>query len=162
MCNQQGAIESRKMVTPPASAPKPSALQAGGRADALASTLEATRAATLGRPEVTRSIPVVQSPLPPAAIPEVRAAVEQALAPTEPAASVEAGPAPISYTIPTSEFKPHQRRNLARIMGDRMMVKGLGVISFKQDGGNLIVTLPTGKEALQSLVIAQMQNHLNK
>lgn len=158
MCNQQGAIESRERVTPPSSAPKTSVLQAGGRADALAATLEATRAATVGKQEVTRSIP-----LPSAAIPEVRAAVEKAIAvPTAPAAPVEEGPAPVTLRIKMSELKGHQQRNLGRIMGDKLYLKGIGLITFKQENGELVVTLPEGKAVSASQMTSALQNQFNK
>ena len=165
MCNQQGHLAAPETVRAPiaSSAPRP-ALQAGGRAGELASALEGVRAKVPGQPKTTpRAIPVVAAPtslpLPVAAIPEVRAAVEQVM--ETPVETVEAGPAPLSFKIQLSEFKGHQQRNLGRVMGDKMVVKGLGVVTFKKEGNELVVTLPQGKTSTQSQVTAALQRHLN-
>lgn len=170
MCNQQGRIETRETVRTPVSAPAPrSALQAGGRAQELAGALADSRARVTGQPEVApRAIPVVTAapapaPLPVAAIPEVRAAVEKAIAvPAAEPAAPEKAPVGPTFRIAMSEFKGHQQRNLGRMMGDKMYLKGLGLITFAKEGNELVVTLPVGSTTTKSQVISALQNHLNK
>lgn len=160
MCNQQGGLETRGSAHPPVSAPAPRpALTGGGRAA-----------------EVARAIPVVsaaparvEAPLPPAAIPEVRAAVAEALsAPVAPVVTpaepvrVEAGPTPVTLRIKLSEFNGNQKRNLGRVMGDKMHLKGIGLITFKQESGEIVVTLPQGKDLTVSQMTSVLQNHLNR
>lgn len=172
MCNQQGNIETHETVRPPLSAPAPRpALQAGGRAQELAGALADSRARVIGQPEAApKAIPVVTAaptsvptPLPVAAIPEVRAAVEKAIAaPTPEPAAPEKAPVGPTFRIAMDNFKGHQQRNLGRVMGDRMVVKGLGLITFAKEGNELVVTLPVGSTTTKSQVISALQNHLNK
>lgn len=170
MCIQQGNIETSETVLPPASStPRPPALQAGGRAQELAGALATERARVTGQPKVApKAIPVVPAApapasLPVAAIPEVRAAVEKAIAvPAAEPAAPEKAPVGPTFRIAMSEFKGHQQRNLGRVMGDKMHLKGLGLITFAKEGNELVVTLPVGSTTTKSQVISALQNHLNK
>lgn len=155
MCNQQGHIESQEAVLPPPAAPRaPAALRPGGRAEELAKSV----AAAPTRPELPSPAPL--PPVQPAVQAEVRKALAEPAQPEPPAHEV--APKGLTFRIKLSEFKGHQQRNLNRILGDHMVVRGLGLIEFKREGGELVVTLPVGATNKEMQVISALQSHLNR